>query len=253
MAKTIAVVNQKGGVAKTTTAVSLGAALAMSEKNILIVDMDPQGNTSSGVGLDKYAAVGNTYHTLMGERTIDDVTLGTQLDFLKVVPSNKDLVGAELELVSEENREFRLKEAVNAVRDKYDYILIDSPPSLGLLTINAMVAADELLIPVQAEYYALEGVSELLDTMDRVKGAFNPELKINGFLLTMVDERTNLSSQVEQEVRNAFQGLVYKTTIPRNIRIAEAPSFGKPVILYDVNSKGSMAYLRLAKEFLANG
>jgi chromosome partitioning protein len=253
MAKIISVVNQKGGVAKTTTAVSLGSALAMSEKRVLIVDMDPQGNTSSGIGLDKYAADGNTYHVLMGDKSVDEVTIGTQLDYLKVVTSNKELVGAELELVDEDRREFRLKDAVDGVREKYDYIFIDSPPSLGLLTINAMVAADELLIPVQAEYYALEGVSELLDTMDRVKGAFNPELAINGFVLTMVDERTNLSNQVEQEVRNAFQGLVYETTIPRNIRIAEAPSFGKPVILYDVNSKGAMAYLKLAREMMSHG
>lgn len=253
MAKIVAIVNQKGGVAKTTTAVSLGAALAMAEKNILIVDMDPQGNTSSGIGLDKYATDANSYHVLMREKNINEVMCDTQLDYLKVVPSNKELVGSEIELVDQDKREFRLKDAVEAVRDDFDYIFIDSPPSLGLLTINAMVAADELLIPVQAEYYALEGVSELLDTMERVRDSFNPGLDINGFIITMVDERTNLSNQVEQEVRNAFSGKVYRTTIPRNIRIAEAPSFGKPVILYDVNSKGSMAYLKLAKEFMQNG
>jgi chromosome partitioning protein len=253
MAKIISIVNQKGGVAKTTTAVSLGAALAMAEKRVLIIDMDPQGNTTSGIGLDKYATDGNSYHVLVKEKTIDQVTVETQLDYLKVVPANKDLVGAELELVDEEQREFRLKQGVGQIANEYDYVLIDSPPSLGLLTINAMVAADQLLIPVQAEYYALEGVSELLDTMERVRDAFNPDLEINGFILTMVDERTNLSNQVEQEVRNAFGDLVYSTTIPRNIRIAEAPSFGKPVILYDVNSKGSMAYLKLAKEFMQHG
>lgn len=253
MTKTIAVVNQKGGVAKTTTAVSLGAAIAMAEKKVLIIDMDPQGNTTSGIGLDKYAYDGNSYHVLMGEQGIENVSCETQLDYLRVVPANKDLVGAELELVDVEGREFRLKQAVDSLSEEYEYIFIDSPPSLGLLTINAMVAADQLLIPVQAEYYALEGVSELLDTMERVRDAFNPELGINGFVLTMVDDRTNLSSQVESEVRNAFGDLVYKTVIPRNIRIAEAPSFGKPVILYDVNSKGSLAYLKLAKEVVSNG
>ena len=253
MGKVISVVNQKGGVAKTTTSVNLGASLAMAEKRVLIVDMDPQANSTSGLGLGKYSDENDVYHLIAGLKTADDVIHDTGLEFLKVVPANKNLVGAELELVDEEEREFMLKKALTPLKDKFDYILIDSPPSLGLLTINSMVAADELFIPVQAEYFALEGVSELLDTMQRVKGAFNPELEINGFLLTMVDSRTTLSSQVEEEVREAFGDLVYETVIPRNIRIAEAPSFGKPVMLYDVASKGAMAYMKLAKEFIANG
>jgi chromosome partitioning protein len=252
MNKIVAVVNQKGGVAKTTTAVNLGAALAMAEKRILIVDMDPQANSTSGLGLEKYNHPTDIYDCLMTGKPVSQVVLDTGLDCLKIAPANKNLVGAELELVNEPDREYRLKKSLKGLTKGYDYILIDSPPSLGLLTINAMVAADQLLIPVQAEYFALEGVSELLDTMHRVKDSFNKNLSIRGFLLTMVDDRTNLATQVEEEVRTAFGDLVFKTVIPRNVRIAEAPSFGKPVMLYDVSSKGAVSYLQLAKEFTAH-
>jgi chromosome partitioning protein len=253
MAKIIAIVNQKGGVAKTTTTVNLGAALAMSEKRTLIVDMDPQANSTSGLGLGKYDGELNLYSCLAEGLDIKSILKPTELEYLKVAPSNKNLVGAEIELIDQDQREYRLKTTLAQVADDFDYILIDAPPSLGLLTINAMVAADQLLIPVQAEYYALEGVSELMDTMNRVKSSFNPALSIRGLLITMVDDRTNLSRQVEDEVRKAFGELVFSAVIPRNIRIAEAPSFGKPVLLYDVASKGASSYLKLAKEFLANG
>lgn len=252
MAKIVAVVNQKGGVAKTTTTVNLGTAVAMAERRVLIVDMDPQANSTSGLGLQKYAAIPDIYHCIVEGKSSGSAIHDTSIDFLKIIPANKNLVGAELELVDEPDREFRLRSALEPLRSSFDYIFIDAPPSLGLLTVNAMVAADQLLIPVQAEYYALEGVSELLDTMQRIRQAFNPALAINGFLLTMVDDRTNLSSQVEAEVRQAFGKLVYEAIIPRNIRIAESPSFGKPVLLYDLSSKGSLAYLKLAKEFMAH-
>lgn len=253
MSKVIAIVNQKGGVAKTTTAINLGAALAIAEKETLIVDMDPQANSTSGLGLGKYDHKVDVYHALMQLAPLSRTICNTTLKHLKLAPANKNLVGAELELVDEADREFRLKTAIKTLGDSFDYILVDSPPSLGLLTINAMVAADQLFIPIQAEYFALEGVSELLDTMNRVREVFNPGLTIRGMVMTMVDDRTNLSNQVIEEVRNCFGDLVFKTIIPRNIRVAEAPSFGKPVMLYDVRSKGASAYLQLAKEFAAHG
>ncbi len=253
MGDVVAIANQKGGVAKTTTAINLGAALAMAERRTLVVDMDPQGHSTSGFGLRKYELERGVYHALLGMTPLADVVRATGLDCLKVAPSNKHLVGAELELVGLERREFRLREALEPLRGDYDHVLIDCPPSLGLLTINAMVAAAGLLIPIQAEYYALEGVSELVDTMKRVRAAFNPELSVRGVLLTMVDDRTNLSQQVGEEVRRWFGDRVFGTVVPRNVRLAEAPSFGLPVMLYDVACAGARAYLRLAKEYMGDG
>jgi len=253
MGKVIAITNQKGGVAKTTTAINLAAALAMAELPTLLVDMDPQGNSTSGLGLDKNELDQGVYQSLLGFTQLSEVVRSTSLKWLKLAPSNRSLVGAELEMVDLERREFRLAEALRPVVDDYEYIIIDCPPSLGLLTINSMVAAGELLIPIQAEYFALEGVSELMDTMNRVRNSLNPDLRIRGVLMTMADERTNLSQQVVEEVNSYFGDLVFRTVIPRNVRIAEAPSFGVPVMLYDVASKGAKAYLRLAREFLDDG
>ena len=252
MSSVIAIANQKGGVAKTTTAISLGAALALAEKNTLVIDMDPQGHSTSGLGVYKYGYKTAIYHALMGLAPLSHVIRKTSLDYLYIAPSNKNLVGAEIELVDADRREFRLLDALNPLRGDFHYILIDCPPSLGLLTINAMVAAEGLLIPIQTEYFALEGVSELVDTMKRVREAFNPSLSIVGVLLTMADERTNLTIQVQEEVRRAFGNKVYRTVIPRNVRLAEAPSFGKPIMLYDIASKGARAYLDLAKEFIGD-
>lgn len=253
MENIIAVVNQKGGVAKTTTAVNLSAAIALEDKEVLLVDMDPQGHTTSALGLDKYNYKNDIYHALMGFEPITNCIEPTELEFLKVVPANKNLVGAEIELIDRDAREFRLREILRPVAENYQYVLIDCPPSLGLLTINAMVAARQLLIPLQAEYLALEGVSELMDTVQRVQASLNPELAVKGVILTMVDDRTNLAGQVEDEVRAAFGDKVYKTVIPRNVRLAEAPSFGQPIMLYDITSKGAVAYLRFAREFTCDG
>jgi chromosome partitioning protein len=253
MTKVVAIANQKGGVAKTTTAINLGAALAMAERKTLIVDMDPQGHSTSGLGVHKYAVEYDIYHALMGSAPISDVIQPTGLEYLKIVPSNKNLVGAEIELVEKQRREYRLLEALVPALHDFEHIFIDCPPSLGLLTINAMVAAEGLLIPIQTEYFALEGVSELVDTVKRVRLAFNPGLRIIGVLLTMADERTNLTQQVHDEVARAFGDRVFKTVIPRNVRLAEAPSFGKPIMLYDISSKGARAYLELAKEFTRDG
>jgi chromosome partitioning protein len=253
MGRIVAIANQKGGVAKTTTAINLGAALAMAEIPVLLVDMDPQGNSTSGLGLEKNALNSGVYDSLLGFVPLSEVIRPTSLEWLKIAPSNRDLVGAELEMVEIERREFRLADALAPAAPGYEYVLIDCPPSLGLLTINAMVAADELLIPIQAEYFALEGVSELIDTINRVRSSLKPSLQIRGVLLTMADDRMNLSQQVSEEVNSFFGNLVFRTVIPRNVRVAEAPSFGLPVMLYDVSSKGAKAYMQLAREFLGDG
>jgi chromosome partitioning protein len=253
MGRIVAIANQKGGVAKTTTAINLGAALAMAEIPVLLVDMDPQGNSTSGLGLEKNALNSGVYDSLLGFVPLSEVIRPTSLEWLKIAPSNRDLVGAELEMVEIERREFRLADALAPAASGYEYVLIDCPPSLGLLTINAMVAADELLIPIQAEYFALEGVSELIDTINRVRSSLKPSLQIRGVLLTMADDRMNLSQQVSEEVNSFFGNLVFRTVIPRNVRVAEAPSFGLPVMLYDVSSKGAKAYMQLAREFLGDG
>lgn len=250
MGRVISIANQKGGVGKTTTAVNLSASLAAAEKKVLLVDFDPQGNATSGLGIGKGEAGLTIYHVLIGKRRIRDVIRDTMMPYLKLIPSNADLIGAEIELVDMEGREFRLKEAVKDVVDHYDYIFIDCPPSLGLLTINALVASDSVIIPLQCEYYALEGIGQLLKTLRMVRQALNPFLSIEGILLTMFDPRTSISHEVEREVRGHFDKKVFKTVIPRNVRLSEAPSFGKPVLLYDIRSKGAYSYLQLAREFL---
>jgi chromosome partitioning protein len=252
MARVIAVANQKGGVGKTTTAVNLAASLATAEKRVLVVDMDPQGNASSGLGFPRGSTSdGSIYDVLVGDQTITSVIRPTDLPHLALVPANADLAGGEIELVAFEEREKRLRGPLDAVRDRYDFILIDTPPSLGLLTLNALCAADGVLVPLQCEYYALEGLSDLKSTVELVARSLNPGLDIEGIVLCMVDSRQNLTEQVANEVRSHFEGRVYTTTIPRNVRLSEAPSFGKPALLYDVNSKGARSYLDLAVEFLA--
>lgn len=252
MGKVIAVANQKGGVGKTTTAINLGSSMAAAEKRTLVVDIDPQANLTSGLGLQGDDSDGTTYNALIDDIAISDLIVDTALDHLKAVPSGRNLTGAEIELVGEPNREMRLKKALEPVVSLFDYILIDCPPSLGLLTLNALVAADSVLIPLQCEFYALEGMSELMSTVQRVQKSFNASLKVEGIVLTMYDDRTNLSTQVVDDVRTHFSGSVYKNVIPRNVRLAEAPSFGKPILLYDIRSKGAEAYLALAKEFLGD-
>jgi len=249
MTKIVALANQKGGVGKTTTAINLGASVAACERKVLIVDLDPQANATSGVGFSKNEEA-SMYPVLVDGAPLRDIVRQTELPTLSLAPSSVDLVGAEIELREAIGREFHLRKALAEVKGEYDYILIDSPPSLGLLTINALTAADSVLVPMQCEYFALEGVSQLLATVERVRDAVNPALEIEGIALTMYDERMNLSRQVAEEVRTHFGDKVYRTVIPRNVRLGEAPSFGKPIILYDIRSRGSEAYLNLAREFI---
>jgi chromosome partitioning protein len=253
MARIICIANQKGGVGKTTTAVNLSASLAVAEKKVLLIDIDPQGNSTSGLGLNKEGSNGTIYQALLRGSGLKEVIQKTSLPYLEVVISNTDLIGAEIELIQEENRERRLQYLIEEVEPDYDYILIDCPPSLGLLTLNSLTAAHSVIIPLQCEYYALEGLGQLLKTIVRIKQVFNPRLEIEGILLTMFDIRNNLSHQVAQEVRAHFKDKVFKTVIPRNVRLSEAPSHGKPVLLYDIHSKGAESYLQLAQELMDNG
>ena len=249
MTKIVTLVNQKGGVGKTTTAINLSASLAACERNVLLVDLDPQANATSGIGIPKNLEQ-SMYPVLTDGMSIRDVIRPTELPNLHVAPSSVDLVGAELELADAIGREFYLRKALAEVGKEYDYILIDSPPSLGLLTINGLTAANSVLVPMQCEYFAIEGVAQLLNTIERVRDMLNPGLEIEGIALTMFDERMNLARQVAEEVRTHFQEKVYQTVIPRNVRLGEAPSFGKPIILYDIRSRGSEAYVSLAREFI---
>ena len=250
MAKVIAVFNQKGGVGKTTTNVNLSACIAVRGRKVLVVDIDPQGNTTSGLGIDKKELKKTIYDVLIGEAKAEEVITQTAVENLSIIPSSVQLAGAEIELTGFEEREKMLKKALVGIKDKYQYVFIDCPPSLGLLTINALAAADSVLIPIQCEYYALEGVSQLMNTIWLVQRGLNPDLKVEGVVLSMFDGRTNLSIQVVDEVKRYFKGMVYTTIIPRNVRLAEAPSYGVPILMYDPKSKGAEAYEELADEFI---
>lgn len=250
MAKIISVVNQKGGVGKTTTAVNLAAALGLQKQSVLMVDIDPQGNCTSGFGIEKQALENSSYEVLIDREPARNAILTTKFKNVDILPASMDLAGAELELVDIPGRQARLKEALDTVRDDYDYILLDCPPSLGLITLNALTASDSFLVPIQCEYYALEGLSQLLNTVKTIKRLYNPSIDLEGVVLTMFDPRLNLTQQVVAEVKKYFPNKVFETAIPRNVRLSEAPSFGMPVLYYDRGSKGSMAYIALARELI---
>jgi chromosome partitioning protein len=250
MGRVICICNQKGGVGKTTTAVNLSSCLALAEKRTLLVDLDPQANASSGLGVRLASGQASVYDLLLGRSQAGDVVQGTALDYLDILASSQDLIGAEVEFVSLDSRESLLKSSLEQVRDSYDYLFIDCPPSLGFLTLNALVAADSVLVPIQCEYYALEGVGNLLKTIRMVQAMYNRTLRIEGFLMTMFDPRNNLSHQVVEDVRKNLTNLVFGTIIPRNVTLSESPSFGKPVVLYDIASRGAVSYLALAKEIM---
>jgi len=251
MAKILAIANQKGGVGKTTTAINLSSCLAVAEQKILLIDIDPQGNTTSGLGYNRQQITNSIYEVLVSDLPIREAIINTEIKYLDLLPANINLVGAEIELVSAMSREFKLQQALAPITNEYDFIIIDCPPSLGLLTINTLTASDSVIIPIQCEYYALEGLSLLMNTIGLVQKHLNPKLEIQGVLLTMYDGRLTLSRQVAEDARKYFSNKVYETVINRNVRLSEAPSFGKPILLYDVESSGAQNYLRLAKEVLA--
>lgn len=253
MTKVLAITNQKGGVGKTTTAVNLCTSIALHKRKTLLIDIDPQGNASTGIGLDKIKVKRCIYDVLINQAPIKEIILPTQVKNLDILPSTIQLAGAEIELVNYISRENKLKQAIKPIKNDYNYIIIDCPPSLGLLTLNSLTAADAIIVPIQCEYYALEGIGQLLNTISLVRENLNSSLEIEGVLLTMYDNRTNLSRDVVKEVQKYFKGKIFKAVVPRNVRVSEAPSYGKPVVLYDAKSKGAIAYKKLAREVISNG